>query len=425
MKQQNSSKGESHSPEREDIDTPQGYKNSPLGIIPDDWEVKKLGEIGTFSKGYGVPKEAIIDNGLSCLTYGDLYTKYDYVIKNIKSFIDNQVAIESKEIAYGDILFAGSGETPEDIGKCAAYIEKSKAYAGGDIIILRPNNHVDSITISYILNSDIGGRQRYRCAQGHSIVHIYPYNLENIEIPLPPLPVQRKIASILTLWDSAIEKQLQLIEKLELRKKGLMQQLLTGKKRLKGFEGEWKEVKLGEIAKVFSGGTPNTSQKEYYVGDIPFIKSGEIFSNRTEQFVSKFGIDNSSAKLVNVGDILYALYGATSGQCAISQIRGAINQAVLCIRTDENSYFISSILKMNKDLYYNSFLQGGQGNLSADIVKKYIFRLPTLTEQTAIATILTAADQEIETEKNKLKQLRQQKKGLMQVLLTGKKRVKI
>ena len=185
---------------------PSGYKPSPLGPIPEDWEVKRLGEIGDFSKGNGVPKDKIIKDKHRhpCLTYGDLYTKYDFVIKDIKSFIDNDVASESKEIHIGDICFAGSGETPEDIGKCAAYIEERTAFAGGDIIILSPNKGINSIWLSYVLNSDIGGKQRYKSAQGFSIVHIYPDNLKRIQIPTPILKEQQRIVSVLSLWDTRV-----------------------------------------------------------------------------------------------------------------------------------------------------------------------------------------------------------------------------
>ena len=131
---------------------PSGYKPSPLGIIPEDWEVKRLEEVGSFTKGSGVPKDKIISEGHPCLTYGDLYTKYDFVIKNIKSFIDEETSKESKEINAGDICFAGSGETPEDIGKCAAYLENCPAYAGGDIVILSPNNNTFSIQILEVNN---------------------------------------------------------------------------------------------------------------------------------------------------------------------------------------------------------------------------------------------------------------------------------
>ena len=187
---------------------------------------------------------------------------------------------------------------------------------------------------------------------------------------------------------------------------------------------DWEVKRLGGIATFFSGGTPKSSEKTFFEGDIPFIKSGEIFGVKTEQMISGRGLKESSAKLVKKGDILYALYGATSGQCSISKIDGAINQAILCIRPSCNTYYLISFLEYNKERYYQSYLQGGQGNLSAEIVKSYWIPLPPLLEQQKIAEILSTWDKAIELQTSIIDKLTLRKKGLMQQLLTGKKRLK-
>jgi type I restriction enzyme S subunit len=171
---------------------------------------------------------------------------------------------------------------------------------------------------------------------------------------------------------------------------------------------------LGEIATFYSGGTPLTSKKEFFDGNIPFIRSGEINSDKTEQFISEVGLKNSSAKMVEVGDVLYALYGATSGEVGISKIKGAINQAILCIRSTQNHYFIYSYLLHKKESIIKTYLQGGQGNLSADIVKQIKILIPSIEEQTKIASFLSKIDQKIQTQKAVLEQLEKQKKYLLQ-----------
>jgi type I restriction enzyme S subunit len=196
-----------------------------------EWKEVKLKEIGVFFKGSGVPKDCIIDKGYKCLTYGDLYTKYDYVISNVNSFIDDDTANTSTQIQYGDICFAGSGETKEDIGKCAAFIDDKIGYAGGDIIVFRANGH-NSITLSYLLNSDNAIRQKSSMGQGHSVVHIYPYQLEKLTLRIPSKKEQDAIASILTEADKEIEIQKQKLAAMQEQKKGLMQVLLTGKRRI-------------------------------------------------------------------------------------------------------------------------------------------------------------------------------------------------
>ena len=194
--------------------------------------------------------------------------------------------------------------------------------------------------------------------------------------------------------------------------------------RFPEFEGEWEKKKLGEISTTFSGGTPLTSIRAYFEGDIPFIKSGEIDSGQTEQYISEDAIRNSSAKRVNKGDLLYALYGATSGEVAISKIDGAINQAVLCVRTSLSTYFAYTFLVNNKSSIIRKFLQGGQGNLSAEIVKSINVNFPTLPEQQKIASFFTAIDQKISQLKKKQQLLEHYKKGVMQKIFSQQIRFK-
>lgn len=197
------------------------------------WQKVKLGKIGKFDKGVGVPKEKIVSEGCKAITYGEIYTKYDYVIKDFASYIDSDTAQTSKQISSGAILFAGSGETLEDIGKCVVFIDNDKAYAGGDIIIFNPSIEVDSLVLSYILNSPVAIAQKRRYGQGHSVVHIYQKDLARIEFELPSLPEQKSIAEVLTVADKEIATHRKKLDALRLQKRGLMQQLLTGKTRVK------------------------------------------------------------------------------------------------------------------------------------------------------------------------------------------------
>ena len=189
---------------------------------------------------------------------------------------------------------------------------------------------------------------------------------------------------------------------------------------------DWEVKKFNKFSKFYSGGTPLTSKSEYYGGEIPFIKSGEIYYDRTEQFLTQEGLNNSSAKLVYRGDLLYALYGANSGEVAISQLEGAINQAILCIQQNKDeaeTIYLYNYLKLEKSNIINKFLQGGQGNLSADIIKNLQIPLPPLPEQKKIADCLSTWDCAIEKQSQLINALTQRKKALMQQLLTGKKRL--
>ena len=370
------------------------YIQTELGLIPEDWEVKKLGEV--IKLGNGKDYKHLNSGNIPVYGTGGIITYVDKYLFNGKS-----VGIGRKGSIDKPVLLDGKFWTVDTLFYVKEFF----------------NSDIDFIYNSFLKIPWL----KYNEATG--LPSLSQNIINNLKIPLPPLPEQKKIADCLSTWDCAIEKQSQLINALTQRKKALMQQLLTGKKRLPGFSDEWKEVKLGEIAKTFSGGTPKSTIKEYYIGNIPFIKSGEINSTQTEQFINEEGIKNSSAKKVNKGDLLYALYGATSGTVGISNIDGAINQAVLCIRTKENKFYLFYLLDYLKQNIINSFLQGGQGNLSSKIINELNINIPTISEQTAIAAILATADRELQLQKEKLAQLQIQKKGLMQVLLTGKKRL--
>ncbi|MDG1730396.1 MAG: restriction endonuclease subunit S [Algibacter sp.] len=200
---------------------------------------------------------------------------------------------------------------------------------------------------------------------------------------------------------------------------------LIPKLRFKEFDGDWNNKQLKEICSFFSGGTPTSSNKEYYNGGIPFIGSGNIFDSNVTNYITEEALNNSSAKIVEVGDLLYALYGANSGEVGISKMSGAINQAILCIRTEsEKIEFIHCLLVLNKDKIVGKYLQGGQGNLSANIVKKLKYHFPTLPEQQKIASFLSAVDEKIQQLTKKKALLEEYKKGVMQQLFSGKRRFK-
>lgn len=181
-------------------------------------------------------------------------------------------------------------------------------------------------------------------------------------------------------------------------------------------EVEWELKSIGEVFNSFSGGTPSTSEKKYYNGKIPFIRSAEINREKTELFITDEGLKNSSAKLVKIGDLLVALYGANSADSAISKIDGAINQAILCLQSDFSNSFAYSFLTLKKEWIISRFIQGGQGNLSGDIVKSITIPFPKAEEQQKIASCLTSLDQLIEAHNDKLQALKDHKRGLMQNL---------
>ncbi len=393
--------------------------------IPSDWSIPNLGELGAFSKGKGILKEQVISDGLPCIRYGEIYTTHDFIIKKFKSFITLDVANESKEIKNGDILFAGSGETVEEIGKAVAYIGNEKVYAGGDIIILSTKKDINPECLSYALETDFVKRQKRVLGQGNSVVHIYSSDLSKVKIPLPPLPEQKAIAQVLSTADAAIHSTEKLIAQKELRKKWLMQQLLTGKKRLKGFGGEWKEMQLGEMF---------AERNDTKFFDLPLLSIGQNGVYPQDESIKKdtSNSDKSKYKRICPGDIGYNTMRMWQGRSALSDLEGIVSPAYTVVTPKKNtdSLYFSYLFKTPK--LTNLFWRNSQGLVDDTLNCKFkdfsivkVILPPTKEEQAAIAQVLQAADKEISLLKAKAEKLRKQKKGMMQVLLTGKVRLKI
>ena len=213
--------------------------------VPAGWVATKLGKLGKFSKGKGISKSETVSTGLPCIRYAEIYTIHDLIIKKFHSFISQDTVKTTKKLSRNDIIFAGSGETVEDIGKSVAFVSDHDAYVGGDSIIFSPTGALDSVFISYELNDEIRRKQLRKLGQGSSVIHIYASALDDLNIVLPPLPEQKKIASILTSVDEVIENTQRQIDKLQELKKATMNELLT-----KGIgHTEFKDSELGRIPK--------------------------------------------------------------------------------------------------------------------------------------------------------------------------------
>ena len=186
--------------------------------------------------------------------------------------------------------------------------------------------------------------------------------------------------------------------------------------RFAGFTDPWEQRKLGDVTDSFSGGTPDGSHASYYGGSIPFIRSAEINSDKTELFLTEKGLDNSSAKIVERGTVLYALYGATSGEVGIAAIKGAINQAILALspHTGNDPLFLASWLRREKARIVDTYLQGGQGNLSGSIVKELSFALPQQKEQQVIGSFFSHLDSLITLHQRKYDKLVIFKKSMLE-----------
>lgn len=195
------------------------------------WEEKRLGELGVFLQGSGVKKDEARSGELPCIRYGEIYTHHDDYIKAFNSWISRAVADTATALHYGDILFAGSGETRSEIGKCVAFVDHLEAYAGGDIIILRPTG-CHSLFLGYLLNTPILASEKARRGQGDAVAHISASALASIRVLLPNVDEQAAIAAVLFDMDAELLALERRHEKTRAIRQAMMQELLTGRARL-------------------------------------------------------------------------------------------------------------------------------------------------------------------------------------------------
>lgn len=404
------------------------FKDSKIGKIPSHWELVKLKEmcskvmVGIASaathayRNEGVPllrNQNIREGGLDVSSL--LYIDADYEKKHI-----------NKRLKEGDVLTVRTGY-PGISCVVPKKFEGSQCFTS---LISRPNkNMLDSKWLSYFINSPVGKRLILGIEAGGAQKNLNAGSLENLLIPNIPLDYQQKIVNILSTWDQAIDKTQKLIDKLELRKKGLIQKLLTEEIRLLGFDGDWKKYEIGEIAVQFTDKNSDNRITEVlsctkYDG---LVRSLEYFGRIV------YGKDLKKYKVVPRNYFAYATNHIEEGSIGYQNLMdaGLVSPMYTVFKTNfkvDDSYLFR-LLKTDRMIYhYQSNMSGSvarRGGLRWNTFKELIVSLPPLEEQKAIATFLEEADNEISLQNKKLESLKSQKKGLMQQLLTGKTRVKI
>ena len=373
-----------------------------------DWEEKTINEIAECLDNKRVPiNSEERKKRIGIVPY--------YGAGGIQGYIDDYLFDEKI------VLLLEDGDAFDDFQtKSIAQYVTGKSWINNHAHVLRANGD------SYFLFASLEHKDIRKWTQlaGASRKKLLKESMLKITVNMPSLQEQKKISDFLSNIDMIISNYTNTVKVWEERKKGIMWKLFSQEIRFKGDDEsdfpEWEEKRLGEFCKTFSGGTPKSGETRYYEnGTIPFIRSGEIHDNKTELYITKDGLNESSAKMVAAGDILYALYGATSGEVEISKINGAINQAILCIRTVDgfDSKFIVEILRFNKEKILRTYLQGGQGNLSAQIIQNLCFYFPCFAEQQKIANCFSSLDNVIEKQKTVLTKWEELKKGLLQRML--------
>ena len=398
------------------------YKQTELGLIPDDWEVNRFTDIAELIHGFQFREEHFAENGrFGVIKIGNLTYQGNISLDNLsKSDCEGINNYERLFLRRGDILMALTGGT---LGKMSIFnLEENRYLQNYRVGKFEPNEKSIKNYIYYLLSSTYVQKRIEDNVNEAAQPNFGKQDFDKIKIPLPPLPEQKKIADCLSTWDCAIEKQSQLINALTQRKKALMQQLLTGKKRLPGFEGKWNLNSINDLF-IFKNGKAHENDIDengkYILVNSKFISTDGEISKKT----------NSNLAPLEVNDLVFVMSDVPNGKalakfCLIKEDNlYTLNQRIGLLKIKKgNPIFMYYLL--NRNSYFLMFDNGvGQTNLRKDDILDCPLNIPSLSEQTAIAEILATADRELTLQKEKLAQLQTQKKGLMQVLLTGKKRL--
>lgn len=354
-------------------------------------------------------------------------------MKKVYSRISQPIADQSVKLEYGDIVFAGSGETHEEIGKCTAYVLDEPVYAGGDTIIFHPSIKCNSMFLGYLLNTPIVNQQKAQMGQGDAIVHISAKSLGKIELFLPNYEEQTAIATALSDTDALIDSLEKLIAKKQAIKQGAMQELLTGKRRLKGFSGEWKKISsIGDFGTFISGSGFPLEYQGHQGEKYPFYKVSDF--NRAGNEYCMIDANNSiSAEVANKlhcniikkNSIIFAKIGA-----AIALERKRIVNQDCCIDNnmmafEANEKCCAKYIKyVFQQIRFSDYIEAtALPSLSAKSIGSIQMRFPSKEEQLAIAEVLLDMDNEISALQKKLDKVRRIKQGMMTELLTGRIRL--
>jgi type I restriction enzyme, S subunit len=379
-----------------------GYKRTEIGVIPEDWNVKKFSNFCILQRGFDLT-ESTRTNGTI-----PVYSSSGIAYFHNQFKVKPPGVVTGRKGMLGKIFYIDENFWPHDT---TLWVKDFKGNYPKFVYWFLTSFHLE----------------RFDAAT--SIPTLNRNNLNEIDIPVPPLPEQRAIATALSDVDALIDSLDKLIAKKRDIKQAAMQELLTGKRRLPGFSGKWVVKRLGELSEMFGGGTPPTSVLEYYDGKIPWVSIADMtrqgkYISETDRNLTEKGLENCAAKMLPSGTVLFAEY-ASIGECSIAATELCTSQAILGIQPKAalNNIYLYFSLASKKEEIRQMGQHGTQANLNSIMVKDFKILLPPLSEQTAIIAVLSDMDTDLAALEQKRDKTKALKQGMMQELLTGRIRL--
>ena len=353
-------------------------------LCPDGAEYKTLGEIAVdIYRGAGITRDQVTETGIPCVRYGEIYTTYGVWFEKCISHTNEDNITNKKYFEYGDILFAITGESVEDIAKSCAYIGHEKCLAGGDIVVLKHSQNPKYF--AYALSTTEAKKQKSQGKVKSKVVHSSVPAIKNIQVPIPPLPVQSEIVQILDNFTELTARKLQY----EFYRDKLCLSMPSSV--------VWRTLR-SIVKNSCSGGTPAKGNSAYYEdGTIPWIRTQDVHFNeiyKVDTFITETAVKETSAKWISENCVIVAISGASAGRCAINKIRATTNQHCLNMEIDPSQalyrYVYYCVCSKYQELLTKK--QGARGDLNSSLILETEIPVPPLSVQQRIVKVLDSFD---------------------------------
>jgi type I restriction enzyme S subunit len=421
-----------------------GYKQTEIGVIPEDWEVKSIADVFDFYSTANYSKAQMdLDNEVGCLHYGLIHAIPNsyYDLRNGIKYYVTQTQAKYEYLKDGDVVMVDASEDLTGVNKSVEIhgVKDEKFISGLHTFLLRDKGYFTSYIRGALLNSEIVKNQMLRLAVGMKVFGVSKPQLKTVLIPIPTLPEQTAIAEALSDMDALIAKTEQLIEKKKAIKQGVMQELLSPTGPDGKLKEGWVTKKLGEVGKCLRGVSYNPENDLHQHPDLnnySLLRSNNIFEGLLEfhnlQYVDKSRV--KAHQIIKENDIIICMANGSKqlvGKSAIAENiekgRFTFGAFMGCFRTVEfvNPKFVFALLQSQKYRDYIDVLLSGSSinNLNPVNIESIEFEFPDLYTQNEIIATFDILRKELAVLNIKLQKLKHQKQGMMQALLTGKIRL--